>query len=229
MLSLLMFLIIALCVGFLLMEGMWSNAIRLVNVVTAALLATNFYEPVAGWLDGMELSFTFAWDFLALWGLFVLFGVIFRLLTDFASRVKVRFMKLADRIGSGFFAFWIGWVMACFTMFSIHLAPLAREPFRGGFQPEERMLLGLAPDRLWLGFVQKVSRGQFARGLSEQEMKKNVYGSREADADWEEQLAVFDREGKMLPKYATRRAALEGHMEKEGTRSIRIEPSDPPW
>jgi len=211
MLFLLMFLIIALCVGFLFLEGMWSNAIRLVNVVTAALLATNFYEPVADWLDGWEYSFTFAWDFLALW------------------RVKVRFMKLADRIGSTLFALWIGWVMVCFTMFSIHLAPVAREPFAGGFQPEERMFLGFAPDRLWLGFVQKVSRGQFCRGLSEEEIQKKAYGTREDDADWEERLAVFDRNGELLPKYATRRASLEGHMAKKGTRSIRIDPKSPPW
>jgi len=229
MLFLLLFLIIALCVGFLFLEGMWSNAIRLVNVVTAALLATNFYEPLADWLDGWEYSFTFAWDFLALWGLFVLFAVIFRLLTDFASRVKVRFMKLADRIGSTLFALWIGWVMVCFTMFSIHLAPVGREPFAGGFQPEQRMFLGLAPDRLWLGFVQKVSRGQFCRGLSEEEIQKKTYGTREDDADWEERLAVFDRNGELLPKYATRRAKLEGHMAKKGTRSIRIDPKNPPW
>jgi uncharacterized membrane protein required for colicin V production len=229
MLSLLMFLIIALCVGFLFMEGMWSNAIRLVNVVTAALLATNYFEPVADWLDGLELSYTFAWDFLALWGLFVLFGVIFRLLTDFASRVKVRFLKVADQVGSTFFAFWIGWVMVGFTMFSLHLAPLAREPFGGGFQPEQRMFLGFAPDRQWLGFVQKVSRGQFARGLSEEEIQKKAYGAREGDAEWEQDLAVFDRTGELLPKYATRRAALEGHMQKKETRSIRIQPEDPPW
>jgi len=229
MLTLLMILIIALCVGFLFTEGMWGNAIRLVNVVTAGLLATSFYEPLADWLDGWNLSYTFAWDFLALWGLFVLFGVIFRLLTDFASRVKVRFLKLANQIGSAFFAFWIGWVMVCFTMFSLHLAPLAREPFAGGFQPEKRMFLGLAPDRLWLGFVQKVSRGQFCRRLSEEEIKKKAYGSREEDAEWEERLAVFDRNGGLLPTYATRRAKLEGHMAKEGTRSIRIDPDDPPW
>ena len=38
-----LFAIVAACFG----EGMWSNAVRLVNVVTAGLLATNFFEPVA--------------------------------------------------------------------------------------------------------------------------------------------------------------------------------------
>jgi len=228
MLFFLLFIILAACVGFLYMEGMWSNAIRLVNVVTAALLATNYFEPLAGWLEEWKPSYTFVWDFLAVWALFAFFMIIFRVLTDFASRVKVRFLKLADRIGSGFFAFWVGWVMVCFTMFTFHLAPLAREPFGGGFQPEERMFLGFAPDRLWLGFVQKVSRGGYARGLSKEEKTKAVYGAREDDAAWEENLAVFDRHAELMPKYATRRAKLEGHLAKENVKSIRIDPKNPP-
>ncbi len=229
MLFFLMFLILAACVGFLFADGMWSNAVRLINVVTAALLATNFFEPTARWLESQFPSFTFAWDFLALWGLFVLFMVVFRVLTDFASRVKVRFLKIADQIGSGLFAAWIGWVMICFTMFSLHLAPLAREPFGGGFQPEKRMILGFAPDRLWLGFVQKVSRGQFCRGLSQQEAKQKTYGVRDDDAAWEENLAVFDRNSELMLKYATRRAKIEGHLAKEATRSLRIDPKNPPY
>ena len=38
-------IILAVCVGFLFRDGLWSNAIRLVNVVFAGLLAMNFYEP----------------------------------------------------------------------------------------------------------------------------------------------------------------------------------------
>ena len=33
------------CLAVTYTEGLWSNAIRLVNVVIAALLATNFFEP----------------------------------------------------------------------------------------------------------------------------------------------------------------------------------------
>ena len=40
LLPLLLLLIFAAAVGFLYPEGMWSNAVRLINVVTAALLAT---------------------------------------------------------------------------------------------------------------------------------------------------------------------------------------------
>ena len=84
---------------------MWSNAIRLINVVTAALLATNFFEPLAAWLDlSCAPSFTYVWDFLALWALFAVISTVFRLLTDKVSQVNVRFLGLADRIGSSVFS-----------------------------------------------------------------------------------------------------------------------------
>ena len=96
MLSLLLFLIFFACVAMSYNEGMWTNAIRLINVVTAALLAVNYFEPVAQWLDDWEPSYTYIWDFLALWALFAIFMSILRELTDRISRVQVRFLKLAD-------------------------------------------------------------------------------------------------------------------------------------
>ena len=145
---------------------MWSNAIRLINVVTAALLATNFFEPAGPMVGRLGRPTTYVWDFLALWGLFAVLMMIFRLATDQVSRVKVRFLKVADRIGSGVLSVWIGWVMICFTMMTLHTAPLARNFLFGGFQPEERMFLGLAPDRQWLGFMQKMSMGAFCRSAT---------------------------------------------------------------
>ena len=68
-LPLLMFVILFACVAMTFAEGMWSNAIRLVNLVTAGLLAMNFYEPVAQRLEGMLPSYTFMLDYLVLWGL----------------------------------------------------------------------------------------------------------------------------------------------------------------
>ena len=44
-----------------------------VNVVTAALLATNFWEPVAGWLMQKMPSGVFLWDIVVLWLLFAVF------------------------------------------------------------------------------------------------------------------------------------------------------------
>ena len=49
--TLLLLLIFVGCIAALYTDGMWSNAIGLINVVTAALLATNFWEPAADWLE----------------------------------------------------------------------------------------------------------------------------------------------------------------------------------
>ena len=160
---LLMFVIVFACVATCYAEGMWSNTVRLINIVTAALLATNFYEPVAQRLDTWQPSYTYLWDFLALWGLFGACLLVFRESTDRISRVKVRFLKVADRIGSGILSVWIGCVMVCFTMMTLHTAPLGREFLFGGFssKPDERMLW-VGPDQQWLDFTQKMSTGAFA-------------------------------------------------------------------
>ena len=159
----LLFLIFAACVGFLYPEGMWSNAIRLINVVTAGLLATNYWEPVARLADNsVSESFTFFWDFISLWGLFAVFLVIFRVATNSLSRVKVRFLKIADRIGGVAFAVAVGWVMVCFITFSLHTATLCRNFLFEGFKPGEANFVGLAPDKMWLGFAGYCAAGVFS-------------------------------------------------------------------
>jgi len=219
LLPLLMFLIFVACVAVLYTEGMWGNAICLINVTTAALLATNFFEPVAAWLEGMGPTYSYVWDFLALWGLFAVFMTLLRLGTDLLSRVRVRFLKIADRIGSTFFACWVGWVMVCFTMMTLHAAPLARNFLGGAFRPEQRMfLMGLAPDRRWLGFVQKQSRGAFCRSVGEDDDLDVRPGWK---TQWtEDETRTFDPRSEFMPKYATRRANLEGYNKRFG--SIRV-------
>lgn len=199
LLTILILLVFIACVATCYTEGMWSNAITLINVVTAALLAVNFFEPVARWLDDWDSSYTYIWDFLALWGLFSLFMLVFRLLTDRLSRVKVRFLKLADRIGSGLLSAWIGWVMVCFTMLTLHTAPMSRTFLFDGFQPGEKMVLGMAPDQQWLNFVQRTSKGVFSHS----------------------EVNPFDPTNQFINTYETRRTNLEAHIDKTNTLRVR--------
>jgi uncharacterized membrane protein required for colicin V production len=217
-LPLLLFLLFVAIAATLYPEGMWGNAITLVNVVTAALLATNFWEPLAKLIEEYVPSFTFFWDYLTLWALFAVIYGIMRTVTDKLSRTKVRFVKVADQVGGAFFAAWVGWVVVCFAAMSLHTAPLSRNFMFGGFDPESRMMAGLAPDRQWLGFMQRMSRGPFSRTLGPSERDQNVYG-RATNAD-EQGLAVFDRRAEFLPKYATRRAMLEDYVETK--KAVRV-------
>ncbi|MEN6449551.1 MAG: CvpA family protein [Thermoguttaceae bacterium] len=190
LLTILMFGILLACVAMCYTDGLWSNAIRLVNVITAALLAMNFYEPLADWLQGKwGDSYTYIFDFVSLWALFVGASIILRV-ANYVSRVKVKFMKLADRIGSGVLAVWIGWVMVMFTMTTLHTAPLAKNFLWEGFQPEERMFVGLGPDRMWLAFTQKQSMGTYACSPEH----------------------AFDPDSDYLPKYQQRRENLEEYV-----------------
>jgi uncharacterized membrane protein required for colicin V production len=203
----LLFVIFIACVAVLYTEGMWGNAILLFNIVMAALLAVNYWEPLATWLDDWQPSYTYVWDFLSLWAVFALSMIILRAATDSLSRVKVRFLKIADRIGSVFFAAWIGWVLVCFTTMTLHTAPLARKFMFGGFDPEKReKFLGMAPDRMWLGFAQKMSLGAFCRAGTQAGKNEET---------------VFDPAGQFMPKYATRRAKLEAHMKSSHTLRVR--------
>jgi hypothetical protein len=144
--------------------------LNLVNVVTAGLLATNFFEPLARLLAGMvPAQWGYYVDFLSVWIVFVVCVIILRLLTKFASGVKVRFVKMADNVGSAFFAAWVGCAMVCFTMFTLHTAPLGREFLFGGFKAENSSMVGVGPDRAWLGFARRMALGTYAGLASESE------------------------------------------------------------
>ena len=175
--------------GSIMREGIWSNAITLVNVITAALIATNVWEPLANLLEERAPSFTFMWDMAMIWVVFAVVLLILKLSTDNVSKVKVRFKKPVELFGGWFFAGCVAWVAICFTAMTLHTAPLSREFLFKGFRAEDRMMFGLAPDRLWLGFAQRMSLGPL---------------SRQATAN-DPEAHVFDRYGEFMVKHASRR------------------------
>ncbi len=146
----------------LMTNGFWSNTITLVNTLVSALVATNYYEPMADFLDRQEPSWTYVWDFVAIWILFGLMMVILRAATDYMSKVKVRFFMPVEKAGGIIMALWVSWIAVCFTTMALHTAPLARNFLGEGFQrePNSKMLFGLQPDRVWLGWVHKESEAR---------------------------------------------------------------------
>jgi hypothetical protein len=191
---LLLVVIILACAASLYNEGMWGNAINLVNVIMAGLLAFNFFEPLAKWIESWGDFFaknTFYLDFLSLWFVFAVSLIVLRTASNLISRVKVRFVMLYNRIGSGVLAVLVGWFMASFTAATLHTAPLAEKFMKGGFDARKRMMFGLAPDRQWLGFVNMASKGGFSRGEEHE----------------------FDPDGQFIVKYEDFRAAVEKQAE----------------
>lgn len=184
-------------------DGLWSNTITLFNLVVAGLLATNFWEPVVGLLmEKATPRAVYTWDLVVLWLLFAISYSILRVFTDLLSKHRLRLPKPLDIAGGYVMSIWIAWVLVCFTMFTLHTAPLSREFLGGGFTAEQPMIFGLAPDRQWLAFVQKSSLGSLSRMTSDSDPERHV----------------FDRHGDFMLRYATRRdrfAAEEGFLTKE--------------
>lgn len=183
--------------AMLLREGIWSNALTLINVLLSALIATSLFEPLAAWLESFEPTYTYLWDFIAIWAVFCLSYALLRTAIDFISTTQVRFLPIVDRIGGGLLGVWIGWVLVCFITMTLHMAPMAQNGMGGSFQPtpEAHMFFGLAPDQRWLAFAHMVSGGSLATSAPEGQ------GTDGAN--------VFDPQGDFIFKYAQRRANFE--------------------
>lgn len=173
------------CIAMLWNEGMWNNCITLVNVLFAALVAMNYWEPAADFLNEKMPSYTYVLDFLALWFLFFIAYIVLRGITDAMSKTRVKFAPPVETAGSIVCVLITGWIMVCFTLSSLHTAPLARTAIKGSFQaePMSNNFLGMAPDRMWLGFVQHRSKNALSNSPP----------------------VVFDERGEYIFKYGGRR------------------------
>jgi len=140
-------------------EGLWGAAHTFLCVLLSGLLAMNYFEPVAGFLDGMLGGFRNYSDIIALVGLFAAFVFGLRLGTEQLSPVYIQLPNMADQIGRWAFAGITGYLTMAVLLTALHTAPLPREFV--GFKPERANFFGMAPDRQWLGFTQYVTEKPF--------------------------------------------------------------------
>ena len=168
------------------LEGPWSGLIMLLNILLAASLATAWYPAAVSRAEPFLKSYTYLLDFVALQGLFCLFLLFFREITDRLSRTRVRFRRPVELVAGPLVAVAAAWVMVCFTAASLHTAPVPRDFIQP--TPETKMFFGFAPDRRWLAWVRGSSLlGPFGRPQN-----------------------VFDPKADFILRYADRRRALEG-------------------
>ena len=107
------------CIAMLWNEGMWSNCLTLINVLLAAMIAMNYFEPAADFLDEQLPSYTFVWDYLAIWLVFGLVYIILRAVTDQISKTRVKFLMPIEQAGRVISVIAIGWIMVCLTLTSL--------------------------------------------------------------------------------------------------------------
>lgn len=166
-------------------EGTWGAALVFVDVLFAALIASNFWQPIAGFLSDQAPDWRFWWQYLVLMLLFIISLALIRGATAALSPRALRFPELLGQVLRWVFAACAAWVFLGFFYMSLQVAPLPREFL--GFQSERSNFFGRAPDRHWLGFMHLTSRSVFDRG----------------------EAHVFDPEGIFLPSYASWREKYE--------------------
>jgi hypothetical protein len=180
---------------------LWSNTISLINVITAGLIAMNYFAPLADFFDKQWPQGTYVWDFFSIWLIFIISVSILRAATDYMSRVKVRLFPPVDRFGGMLMACWVSWIVMGFATMTLHTAPLARNFLDGSFQktPTSRNFFGfLAPDHVWLGWVHRESMGPLCRLRD---------------------VVPFDARGDFILRYGERREAFDQQISflKSGT------------
>lgn len=142
-------------------QGLWSSLVMLLNVLAAASFATAWHGWLAEKVDPDESLTPFV-DLVCLQGLFAIAILLFREFTDRASKHRLKFHRLTDRIGAPIVAAIVAWIVVAFNACSLHVLPLSREAIQP--TPETRLLFGLSPDRKWLQWVRGSSLyGPFAR------------------------------------------------------------------
>jgi uncharacterized membrane protein required for colicin V production len=142
-------------------EGLWSNTIMLVNIIISGLVAFGFYSPLVIYLDEMaDGEHTYWLDWAVLWALFVVAMVICRTATSIASKTRMRFKNPIDPIGGPLVGLIAAWVLAAFTLATLHVSPMPKDAFSGKLAytnvADESGVM--APDATWLLFVETMSQ-----------------------------------------------------------------------
>ncbi|HUG92454.1 MAG TPA: CvpA family protein [Planctomycetaceae bacterium] len=208
MIDVLLLLILAGVTWCVASEGAWGAALTFLSVLFAGLLAMNYFELLAGSLEGMGSSP--AWsqrcDVIALVVLFAAGVFVLRLGTEKLAPTFMPTHPLVYEIGRWSMGLATGYLTMAILLTAVHTAPLPRwvtaagvSEFIPGFKPERKNFFhAVAPDRQWLGFVQYVSRKSLPRG-------RVFDGPRFSAGDYQDTAATPQYWPSFPIRYATRR------------------------
>ena len=161
LISILIILLVPLCTWWF---GFWNNLLTAINCLLAALIATSAY-PVIGQriIDIDPASYTYTGDFVGLWAFFVITFILLRGITDFLSKIRLKFDLATEMVGRTIFSIATAAVLLCFTNFTLQLAPLDQELFSESGKPSGPAESSIA-DKAWLGYAQYASTGPLSAG-----------------------------------------------------------------
>ncbi len=147
-------------------EGVWGAAIVFLSTLFAGLLAMNYFEMVAIFMErfiGRNNPWSRLSDVVVLLILFGGLVMVFRFMFDHLFKGTAEVEDAVNSLGRWAIGAVTGYMTMAILLTALHTAPFPREFW--GFTPERKNFLGMtAPDRQWLGFVQYVSEKSFRRG-----------------------------------------------------------------
>jgi hypothetical protein len=100
-LCVLLFFILFAGIAMTIGEGLWTNSINLFAVMLAALAGVAFGYPLGDWaIKEFEKDGTFLWyfRFAGVWLIFFVTAMVFRLVAERASKVRMRFVPQLEMI-----------------------------------------------------------------------------------------------------------------------------------
>jgi uncharacterized membrane protein required for colicin V production len=142
-------------------EGLWGSALMFFNVLFGAMIAFNFYEPLAVLLDRTGINWGFS-DTLCMLGLFCVSVLLLRMTTETIAPTMVRFPTPIYHAGRLIFGLAGAAVTMAVIILAFHAAPVNKKIF-SVVKYDTKPPFGLGLDHQWLGFFQYQTGAVFAR------------------------------------------------------------------
>jgi hypothetical protein len=179
-------------------EGLWSNTITLVTIIVAGLVAFGFYSPLVVYLnEGLtDGQHTYWLDFAVIWALYFVTFAVLRTLTATASKTRMRFKHPIDPVGGPLVALIAAWVLASFTLATLHVAPMPKGAFGGKLATRGEVTNAsplFSPDAAWLRFVERMSKANaISSSNTEEFIASNWVGI------YNDRRAAFEKSAKFI-------------------------------
>jgi len=151
------------CAYVYLTEGLFTASVMSCNVLAAGLVAFNFFEPIADWIEGQSSGFEYV-DALCLIALFTVTLGLLRLATNSISSLQVDFFPALHSAGGAVFGLVTGYLLSGFLVCFFQTLPLNQHfmSFDYTYKPKQGMRNILPPDRAWLAMMQRASAYPFS-------------------------------------------------------------------
>lgn len=169
MLAIIIMTAMVLVVGGFMMsrQSFYSNLLHAVWTIVAAMLAFNYFEPLADVLRGLGPMGMIGAEAVALGAIFAISMIVLREVADRLIRGNMNFPLLVERVGGGITAFTGASVMVGMVFLILQLSPLSAKLL--GFErcpspndPSADKAMFPYADSLTVGLVKNASAGAFA-------------------------------------------------------------------